>query len=164
MTTEKQPLLSDPPAYTASSQPSSTDQQNQQGSSTANAQTLPPQPHSTHSVNIHQQHNHLQTGFLASASTVLTFTSSTSNQSSVPLPHVLVVDTTESVLMFCPFCAANVVTVVENAPGCLAYLTSAFLCLIGCGLCFFVPLCAPRCQDQVHRCPGCRRCLAVVPA
>ncbi|KAI9338244.1 hypothetical protein BDR26DRAFT_863270 [Obelidium mucronatum] len=82
------------------------------------------------------------------------------------LPQTLVIDTTDSVLMFCPSttCQTNVVSIVENAPGCLAYLTSAFLCLIGCGCCFCVPLLAPRCQDQVHRCPACRRVLAIVPA
>ncbi|KAI8619753.1 LITAF-like zinc ribbon domain-containing protein [Chytriomyces sp. MP71] len=100
-----------------------------------------------------------------SGQTILTFTSTASSMpQEAPEPTVVIVDTSESVLMFCPFCAGNVVTVVENSPGCLAYLTSAFLCLIGMGLCFFVPLCAPRCQDQVHRCPACRRVLAVVPA
>ncbi|ORY48496.1 hypothetical protein BCR33DRAFT_847896 [Rhizoclosmatium globosum] len=78
--------------------------------------------------------------------------------------QTIVIDTSESVLMFCPFCQANCQSVVENAPGCLAWLTSAFLCLVGLGCCFFVPLVAPRCQDQVHKCPGCRRVLAVVPA
>ncbi|TPX63032.1 hypothetical protein CcCBS67573_g08787 [Chytriomyces confervae] len=140
MATEKQPLLSDPPAYSASSQ-SPGDQQNQQASSTANAQALPPQPLST-----------------ASAS------SSTSYQSSAPHGHVLVLDSTESALIFCPFCASNVVTVVEEPQDCLAYLTSMFLCLTAIPLCVHVPRCGPRCKEAVHRCPECRLCLAVVPA
>lgn len=76
----------------------------------------------------------------------------------------VVVPTTESLLMFCPYEGIQVVTTVERSPGCMAYLSSLFLCLIGCGVCFCLPFCAKSCQEQVHRCPSCRRVLAIAPA
>ncbi|KAI9324906.1 LITAF-like zinc ribbon domain-containing protein [Zopfochytrium polystomum] len=77
---------------------------------------------------------------------------------------MVLIPTSESVLMVCPYENIQVVTTVESAPGCMAYLTSLFLCVVGCGICFFLPFCSRRCQDQVHRCPSCRKVLAVVPA
>ncbi|KAI8812082.1 LITAF-like zinc ribbon domain-containing protein [Cladochytrium replicatum] len=67
------------------------------------------------------------------------------------------------VRMFCPYDAAEVVTVVERQPGFLAYCSSALLCLVFWPA-FWLPFCSKGCMDRVHRCPRCRHVLAIVPA
>ncbi|XP_050513602.1 LITAF domain-containing protein [Diabrotica virgifera virgifera] len=59
--------------------------------------------------------------------------------------------------MICPHCHAEIDTTTKRSPGCIAYISSAVLCLIGCFFgCCLIPCCIDKCLDVSHTCPNCR--------
>ncbi|KAJ3192210.1 hypothetical protein HK101_006895 [Irineochytrium annulatum] len=74
----------------------------------------------------------------------------------------IILHTTDSVTMICPYEKIETVTYYENTPGTSAYLFSILFCTLGFPCCFFVPCCYDRCRNQVHRCSSCKRVLANV--
>ncbi|KAJ3152553.1 hypothetical protein HDU89_001246 [Geranomyces variabilis] len=76
---------------------------------------------------------------------------------------VVMVDSRQPICMHCPVCRANIMTVVTEAPGMKAYMSSLFLCFLN-PLFSVLPLCISGCKDKVHRCPSCTAVLAIIPA
>jgi len=66
-------------------------------------------------------------------------------------------------LMFCPYDNRQVITKIKKRAGCLAYVSSFFLCLY-CWPCFWLPFCCQSCKDDEHVCTQCGRTLGIVPA
>eukprot|EP00744_Colponema_vietnamica_P022561 GILI01032434.1.p1 GENE.GILI01032434.1~~GILI01032434.1.p1 ORF type:complete len:102 (-),score=9.08 GILI01032434.1:253-519(-) len=63
---------------------------------------------------------------------------------------------------FCPSCNTLVQTKIDHRIGALTYLASCGLCMIGCGLCFWIPCVVNECQDVEHFCSRCNNSLDVV--
>ncbi|KAJ3147401.1 hypothetical protein HDU86_008016 [Geranomyces michiganensis] len=76
---------------------------------------------------------------------------------------VVMVDSRSPICMHCPVCRANIMTVVTEAPGMKAYMSSLFLCFLN-PIFSLLPLCLSGCKDKVHRCPSCTAVLAIIPA
>ncbi|CAH1102059.1 unnamed protein product [Psylliodes chrysocephalus] len=58
--------------------------------------------------------------------------------------------------MICPHCQAEIDTTTKSTPGCIAYVSSAILCLIGCFWgCCLIPCCMEKCMNVSHSCPNC---------
>lgn len=65
----------------------------------------------------------------------------------------------KSTVCACPFCHNTISTVTKHKAGLLTYLSSAFLCIVSLGVCFWIPFVVNRCQDVYHYCPNCQRFL-----
>ncbi|VUZ44976.1 unnamed protein product, partial [Hymenolepis diminuta] len=64
------------------------------------------------------------------------------------------------VLVYCPNCKVQVITLMNSIPGKQAYFAALFLCLIGCDFgCCLIPFCIEPCLDIEHSCPRCGKVL-----
>lgn len=65
------------------------------------------------------------------------------------------------VYISCPHCEEFILTCVVRRPGIRSLLSCCLLSLVAwCGCCF-LPCCSNKCTDAVHKCPKCRKVLAV---
>ncbi|KAI1710781.1 LITAF-like zinc ribbon domain-containing protein [Ditylenchus destructor] len=60
-----------------------------------------------------------------------------------------------SMRVTCPSCHQEVKTVISKDPGLVAFLSCAFMCMLGLVLCACLPCCMEGCQDVTHNCPKC---------
>ncbi|KAL5007382.1 hypothetical protein ScPMuIL_016188 [Solemya velum] len=62
----------------------------------------------------------------------------------------------------CPYCQANIVTVINYDTGTLTWLSAGLFCLVGCWLgCCLLPFCINDLQDVRHTCPNCSQLIGV---
>ncbi|CAH8873179.1 unnamed protein product [Trichobilharzia szidati] len=60
----------------------------------------------------------------------------------------------------CPFCKADVKTIVKYNNGMITYVACAGLCILGCCCgCCLIPFCINALKDVDHKCPNCHKYL-----
>lgn len=64
----------------------------------------------------------------------------------------------EPMYIFCPFCNQAVCTVVSFHMGSLAWISTIVLSLV---LACFIPIFFPTFKDVKHKCPACKKCVAI---
>ncbi|RKP13437.1 LITAF-like zinc ribbon domain-containing protein [Piptocephalis cylindrospora] len=78
-----------------------------------------------------------------------------------PEPYqVIVVPDRSPTRVYCPYCNTTTTTRVSRRPGLAAGCWAAICCFI-CWPCFWLPLVADPCLDEVHYCSQCNRAIAI---
>ena len=69
---------------------------------------------------------------------------------------------TKPVLAECPFCHQSNVTITRKQVGATIVVASSIMCVVGMGLCAFVPCILDDLKDTIHECPTCGNVVTIV--